>query len=197
MEAPADFTILVILAKCEHTPHTWTLCLNMKLVTLIPFCLVLLGCSSSQSYVNALNSSNARGRFIFTLEPSSDNVRIVKRGPHRNETRDPNNREIFRISLNEIAKETKLNIEYYGELGLSSEQATHVSCELMSAEWIFTLSSATMVTKFKYIVEGKEYFINGEHKNMTGGTKSNNLLKSIINANYKFLIQVTNQVEPI
>ncbi len=25
LEAPADFTILVLLAKCEHTPHTWTL----------------------------------------------------------------------------------------------------------------------------------------------------------------------------
>ncbi len=114
-----------------------------------------------------------------------------------NETGDPNNRQLFIISLNEITKETKLNIEYFGEIGLSSELATHVSCELMSAEWIFTLSSATMVTKFKYVVNGKEYFINGEHKNMTGGTKSNNLLRSITNANYKFLIEVTSQIEPI
>lgn len=25
LEALADFTILVLLAKCEHTPHTWSL----------------------------------------------------------------------------------------------------------------------------------------------------------------------------
>ena len=25
LEAPADFTILQVLAKCEHTPHTWAL----------------------------------------------------------------------------------------------------------------------------------------------------------------------------
>jgi hypothetical protein len=25
LDAPADFTILLLRSKCEHTPHTWTL----------------------------------------------------------------------------------------------------------------------------------------------------------------------------
>ncbi|MFY0602153.1 MAG: sel1 repeat family protein [Cyclobacteriaceae bacterium] len=31
MEAPADYTILQVLAKCEHTPHTLTLSLNKSM----------------------------------------------------------------------------------------------------------------------------------------------------------------------
>ncbi|MEO9872163.1 hypothetical protein [Ekhidna sp.] len=161
-----------------------------SMITAFTILTVLSSCSSSKKYtdINAIGSQNTS--YVFTLSRSSDDVRIVKKGPSVSATRDPSNREVFENSINQIAKDNNIKIEFSNAAINFHDDQVQVKSEIISAKWIFTATSATMLTEMKYTVNDKNYLITGMFKNWSGGEKAKILFKSITDANYKMLEQL-------
>lgn len=151
---------------------------------------LLSGCSTPMKYQNSMfNNTFFENKVIyFSLNQQSDKVRIVKNGPNRGETKTPDNRVVFKRSIENLALETKLNLKYTENKLFAGENEIIVAVDITDLKWMFNFSSAKMVSSLKYDVKnGKNYTIIGIHKNNSGGTKEWNLYNSLKNANYLFL----------
>ena len=164
-----------------------------KKIILISLFLITIFCSCStpMKYQNNMfNRTFYENKTIyFTLSGSSDFIRIVKEGPNRGETKTPNNREIFKKSIEDLAIETNLNLKYLESAKEINKSEILVRVNIKNLNWIFSFSNATMKSFVNYniINETKSYDLSGIHKNNSGGSKEWNLYNSLKNANYLFL----------
>lgn len=160
---------------------------------------ILFSCGSVSNYTkNNLNKSFYENKTIyFSLNPNS--VQDVKMsGLYINTIFDDgftlNVENSFRESVQELATETKLNLKYINNTQNLPDNETFINVEITDISWHFGFSVATMKTNVIYNNQkiNKVYNIEGIRKS-GGGSKSNNLKKSLKNANYKFLKELEKQ----
>ncbi len=147
-------------------------------------------------YQNSMfNNSFFENKIIyFKLNEKSDDIRIVKKGPNRGETKTPNNRETFKKSVEDLAIATNLNLKYLESDKELTKDEILINVEIKNLDWIFSFSSATMKSLVNYEVakNKKSFEIIGIHKNNSGGSKEWNLYNSLKNANFHFLKELEN-----
>lgn len=162
---------------------------SLKIITIL-FCLIFINCGSVSDYTkNTLNQEFFKGKtIIFTLDRNSVN-RLSYEGLIIGIEVQPNVKDVFRESIEELAKETKLNLKFVENINDISYSETVVEAKITQALWSFGFSKATMKTIVQYKItsdNNKIYQINGIRKS-GGGAENNNLRKSLKNANYNFL----------
>lgn len=152
---------------------------------------ILVQCASPKKYQNNMFDVNYFNNktIYFLLSEKSNSVQIVKEGPNRGETKTPNNRYVFKNSIEELATETKLRLKYIENESQISEEDILVYVDIIDLKWTFGFSSLTMKSNLIYKIKDKEenYRIIGVHKTSMGGSKEWNLFNSLKNANYLFL----------
>ncbi|WP_293893213.1 hypothetical protein [Flavobacterium sp.] len=162
--------------------------------TLIIFALViiLLGCSSSQkTYTNTFSESFCKERtIIFTLnQPNSIEIEMI--GPTGGQIpKRPNARRCFAKSIEKLAEETHLNMQYRELYQKSNDSEIHIEATLDRIFWIFTLSTTEMKANMKYTVPEYDltYESSGIFKKSLGLLgEENTLIKAMKNANYLLL----------
>jgi ribosomal protein L31E len=159
-------------------------------IILVLFCLTLVNCGSASDYTkNTLNQQFFKGKTIkFILDNTGVNT-ISFEGPKMGFIVQPNFKDVFRESIEELAQETKLNLRFIENRNEISDSEIIVEAKITQALWSFGFSKATMKTTVTYKVKStndKTYQINGIRKS-GGGAENNNLRKSLKNANYNFL----------
>lgn len=154
---------------------------------------IFFSCGSVSNYTNnSLNKEYYGNKTIyFTLSPNSVKE-VTMSGLYSPTIFDdrlpPNIDEVFKESVDELASETKLNLKYIRGIENLSNNETVVIAEISEISWHFGLSTAKFKTKVNYFIQNlnKTYNIEGMRKS-GGGSKSNNLKKSLKNATYNFL----------
>ncbi|MFV8347898.1 hypothetical protein [Flavobacterium sp. ZB4P13] len=159
----------------------------------ILFLFTLVSCSTVSNYTkNTLNTDFFKNKtIVFTLN-SNSKEQLNYEGPRAGYARPPNAKEVYRESIEELAKETKLNLKFEETEREILSSEIHIDAEITGMKWIFTLSSATMKTDVNYVSkkENKLFKITGSYRNMSGGSEKNNLRKSFKNANYLLLKEI-------
>lgn len=155
--------------------------------------LTIVSCGTVSNYSdNSLNKNYYQGKIIyFKLNPNS--VKDVKMsGLYTSTVFDdnypPNIENIFKESLEELSAETKVNMKLVNNYTDLSNNAILVNVDIKNISWHFGFSTATLKSQVLYEIQSvnKSYNIEGIRKS-GGGSKINNVRKSIKNANYKFL----------
>ncbi|EIA08326.1 hypothetical protein [Flavobacterium frigoris] len=151
--------------------------------------LSLVGCATSSDFTkNNLNNDFFKNKkIVFTFNENSKKA-VAYSGPKAGIERQPDVKEVFKQSIEELAKETKLDLKF-NEFGNSNSNSdTNVNADVTEILWTFNLSSATMSTVINYKINNNEVdTINSSYKNMTGGNEKNNLLRCFKIANYSAL----------
>ena len=94
----------------------------------------------------------------------------------------------FKESIEELGTETKLKLKNIKNIDNLSNNEILVNVEISDILWHFGFSIATLKTKVTYKIQNIDKIYNTEGiRKSGGGSKSNNLKKSLKNANYKFL----------
>jgi hypothetical protein len=164
-----------------------------KKIILINLFIVIIfsSCSAPMKYQNNMfnNTFFENKTIYFSLSEKSDEIRIVKEGPNRGETKTPDNREVFKKSIEDLAIETKLNLKYAESGKNIAKDEILINVNIKNLNWLFGFSSATMKSSVQYEVKNDNTFydIIGIHKNNSGGSKEWNLYNALKNANYLFL----------
>ena len=154
--------------------------------------ILLLSCSSSQkTYTDTFSESFCKDRtIIFTLnQPNSIEIEMMGitggQVPKR-----PNARRCFAKSIEKLAEETNLNMEYRESYQKSNASEIHIEATLDRILWIFTLSTTEMKANMKYTVPEYDlsYESTGIFKKSLGLLgEENTLIKAMKNANYLLL----------
>jgi hypothetical protein len=186
------YKLAVILPKIEKNEK-----MKKKFILINLFiAIIFYSCSAPMKYQNNMfnNTFFENKTIYFLLTEKSDEIRIVKEGPNRGETKTPNNREVYKKSIEDLAIETKLNLKYVESGKDLTKDEIIINVNIKNLNWIFGFSSATMKSLVNYEVakNKKSYEIIGIHKNSTGGSKEWNLYNSLKNANYQFLKELEN-----
>lgn len=172
---------------------------KLTLIFILFLSFIIYSCGSVSNYSkNSLNKSFYENKTIyFTLNPNS--VQDVKMsGLYTNTIFDDgitlNVENSFKQSIEELATETKLNLKYINSTQNLSDNETLINVEIIDISWHFGFSVAKMKTNVIYKNQnfGTIYTTEGIRKS-GGGSKSNNLKKSLKNANYKFLKELETQ----
>jgi hypothetical protein len=156
-------------------------------IILISF--ILVSCGSASDYTkNTLNKDFYAGKTIYFTLNSNSLKRVSFKGPRMGFENQPNVKEVFKESIEELALETKLNLKFVEDFNNPSNSELLVDVEITEILWSFGLSVATMNTTSNYNAKpnDKIYKIKGIRKN-GGGSEKNNLRKSLKNATYNFL----------
>lgn len=165
--------------------------LNTLFYLLIAFTLVSCGTVSNYSD-NSLNKNYYQNKTLyFKLSPNS--VKDIKMsGLYTSTIFDdnypPNIESIFKESILELSSETKVDLKIVNDHVDLSGNETLVNVDIKNISWHFGISIATLKSQVLYEIQGvnKFYHVEGIRKS-GGGSKINNVRKSIKNANYKFL----------
>lgn len=159
-------------------------------ITILLTCLIFVNCGSVSDYTkNTLNQEFFKGKTIkFILDDKGVN-KLSYEGPRMGVEVQPNVKEVFKESIEELALETKLNLKFIENPNDISDSEMIVEAKITQALWSFGFSKATMKTTVTYKItsnDNKTYQVNGIRKS-GGGAENNNLRKSLKNANYNFL----------
>ncbi|MDI1303885.1 MAG: hypothetical protein PSX42_03380 [bacterium] len=163
----------------------------MKIIKHLSFIILLslVGCATNSNYTknNLKNEYFKDKTIVFTLNENSKKS-VSYSGPRAGYERQPDVKEAFKIAIEELAKETKLDLKF-NEGNSVNKNEIIVDSEITEILWAFDLSSATMKTSLNYTLKStnKIFKINGIYKNMSGGTEKGNLIRSLKIANYSFL----------
>lgn len=167
---------------------------NLKLILLtVITTLILLSCGTSHNYTNnTLNKNFFEGKtFYFKLNPKSQNeikfsglVGTIFGG-----IAQPNVKETFKLSIEELASETKLDLKFMENNDeIYGNQTLIIDTDISEINWHFGFSVATLKTvlNFNNFVANKEIQATGIRKS-GGGDEMNNLKKSLKDATYNYL----------
>ena len=169
-----------------------------KLLLLILVSIILVSCGTSHNYTNNnLNKSFYQGKSIyFKLNPKSQNqinfsgmVGTVLGGIIQ-----PNVKETFKKSIEELASETNLKLKFIeNSEKIIDKESIVFDTDISEISWHFGFSIATLKTNviYKNTNNGNEIITNGIRKS-GGGDEMNNLKKSLKNATFKFLKELEN-----
>ena len=164
-----------------------------NLLCCLLFALTFFSCGTKSNYSdNSLNKNYYQGKTIyFYLKPNS--VKEVKMsGLYKSTVFDdnypPNIDNIFKESIEELSSETKVNLKIINNNVSLSNNDILVNVYITNITWHFGFSTATLKSQILYEIQdtNKSYNIEGLRKS-GGGSKINNVRKSLKNANYKFL----------
>ena len=164
----------------------------MKIIKHLSFIILLslVGCATNSNFTkNNLNNEYFKGKtIVFTLNKNSKKS-LSYSGPRAGYERQPDLKEAFNIAIEELAKETKLDLKFNEGNNELNKNEIIVDSEITEILWAFDLSSATMKTSLNYTLKSnnKIFKINGIYKNMSGGAEKGNLIRSLKIANYSFL----------
>ncbi|MEM6737741.1 MAG: hypothetical protein AAF620_16885 [Bacteroidota bacterium] len=147
---------------------------------------ITISCTSFKKYSDISQNLSNDKEYVFTLTRSSDDKKIVKIGPNLGETKTPSNRAMFERSIVQIAADTNLNISFSNYELKNDTNQIRIKSEIKSIEWKFAMI-ANMFVEMEYEVDSKKYYITGNYKKWSGGTKTESLLNSIQDANYQLL----------
>jgi hypothetical protein len=154
--------------------------------------LIFTNCGSVSNYTkNTLDKAFYKSKTIFfTLNQNSKTTMEIYGGmPILGGYKAPNVKEVFKKSIQELANETKLDLKFIESNEINSyKDHMLVDVEISEITWTFGISVATLKTDVNYNIINQNRNINtiGIRKS-GGGSESNNLRKSLKNANYKFL----------
>ena len=173
---------------------------KIKIILGILVLFTLLKCGSVSNYTNnSLNKNFYNTKVIyFTLNTKSEEKMSVTGmavgvlGGYK----APNVKKVFEESIQELATETTLNLKYVeNNSEITDKDALKVDVEITEINWNFGFSVATLKTVVKYSPNNSTKIINtiGIRKS-GGGSESNNLRKSLKNANYKFLQELEKSI---
>jgi hypothetical protein len=101
----------------------------------------------------------------------------------------PNVKETFQLSLNELANETNVKLKFIeNSEEITDKDALVFDADISEINWHFGFSVATLktVVNYKNISNNKEIQTTGIRKS-GGGDEKNNLKKSLKDATYNFL----------
>ena len=167
---------------------------NLKLILLtVITTLILLSCGTSHNYTNnTLNKNFFDGKtFYFKLNPKSQNeikfsglVGTIFGG-----IAQPNVKETFKLSIEELASETKLDLKFMENNNeIYGNQTLIIDTDISEINWHFGFSVATLKTviNFKNIRDNREIQATGIRKS-GGGDEMNNLKKSLKDATFNYL----------
>lgn len=163
----------------------------MKTVKKISFLLLLslVGCATSSDFTkNNLNAAFFKNKTVVFSFDENSKKSVSYSGPRAGIERQPDVKKVFAQSIEELAKETKLDLKFKESGTGTNSLETNVNADVTLILWKFNLSSATMNTAISYTIDGKKVDqINTGYKNMTGGNENNNLLRCFKIANYSLL----------
>ncbi len=166
---------------------------KLKIISGIIVLFTMLKCGSVSNYTNnTLNKNFYNSKVIyFTLNSKSEKnmsvtgMAVGVLGGYK----APNVKKVFEESIHELATETTLNLKYVeNDSEITDKDAIKVDVEIREINWNFGFSVGTLKTEVYYSPTNSTEFIytTGIRKS-GGGSESNNLRKSLKNANYKFL----------
>jgi hypothetical protein len=166
---------------------------KLKQFTVFLILLSLTSCGTSHNYANNdLKKQFFDGKIIyFKLNDKSKNsinfsgmVGTVGGG-----IRQPNVKETFKLSIEELAIETNLKLKFIENSETTENNNSMViESDIAEINWHFGFSVATLKTivKYKNTSNNQEISTNGIRKS-GGGDEKNNLKKSLKDATYNFL----------
>lgn len=165
----------------------------MKILFLLLITITLNSCGTSHNYANkTLNKKNYNDKTIyFKVNPKSQNsitfngmVGTIGRGIIQ-----PNVKETFRLSIKELANETKLKLKVIENNNeINDEKSLVIDTDISEIKWHFGFSVATLKTLviYKNSTNNSEIKTTGIRKS-GGGNEMNNLKKSLKDATFNFL----------
>ena len=162
----------------------------MKYIILLSSILYLVSCGSNK--LPAIDRSKLVGKnIVFCLTEESRSILVEKSGLNLGETMQPNNVEVFMYSVMVLGKENQLNLRYiYNPIDAKITDNLIVA-DLKSVKWDFGFTNAVMKAELEYTLrDGTKIPIIGTYKTMGGGTKSENLLMAMIDANGQILNEI-------
>ncbi|WDF45747.1 hypothetical protein PQ459_12660 [Chryseobacterium sp. KACC 21268] len=166
---------------------------KLKPFVFILFALALVSCGTSSNYTqNTLNKEFYNGKTIYFMYGYESKNFVSYKGMHASvlgPDLPPDVKQVFKQSIDELAVETKLNLKVVDNLdNINDPSGVLVYAKINEIIWSFGLSVATMKTDVAYTVKpnDKVYSTTGIRKS-GGGDPSNNVRKSLKDANYKFL----------
>ncbi len=166
---------------------------KLKQFTVFLILLSLTSCGTSHNYSNNdLKKQFFDGKIIcFKLNDKSKNsinfsgmVATVGGG-----IRQPNVKETFKLSIEELAIETNLKLKFIENSETTENNNVMViESDIAEINWHFGFSVANLKTlvKYKNTSNNQEIITNGIRKS-GGGDEKNNLKKSLKDATYNFL----------
>lgn len=162
----------------------------MKKLIFISTLFLLFSFSSKNDYTkNTFDKNSYQDKIIyFTLNSKSFN-HVDLKGPSRTlgEFEQPDVKQMFIESINEIALETKRDLRYVENVNsIPNIDGLVVDVQITKILWSFGFSSAMNINA-NYKTNMKSYDINGTYKSIWGGRASVNLKKSLKNTTYNFL----------
>jgi|GEM_PF-1486079 len=155
----------------------------MKKILYLLFIGSFISCSSVQNYTkNDLDLSYYQDKKL-AFQLTSTGVQYVNmEGAYMGITEQPNFDETFAEAVDEMAKETNLNLR------TDIYPNSNIDVKVLDATWKFGLSSAELTTKINFHTSFGNYESIGRFKNASGGSKTKSLKKSFKNAIYNFLL---------
>lgn len=172
---------------------------NLKILFLALITITFISCGTSHNYKNNnLNKNFYEGKTIyFKLNPNSQNlinftgmVGTVLGGINQ-----PNVKETFKLSIDELAAETNLKLKFIENSDeINNKEFLIIDSDISEINWHFGFSVATLKTVVKYKNTHNNNEINtiGIRKS-GGGDEKNNLKKSLKDATYNFLKELEKQ----
>jgi hypothetical protein len=144
-----------------------------------------VSCGSVQNYTKNDLKQNFFEEKMMTFNLNSASVQYINvTGPHMGTSSQPDVNEVFKLAIEELKKETKIDLK----IANSISQA-NIEAQIVDINWKFGLSSAEMITIVNFNTNGKTFTSTGKFKNMGYGEASNILRKSLKNAIYNFLME--------
>ncbi|GEN71611.1 MULTISPECIES: hypothetical protein [Chryseobacterium] len=164
-----------------------------RFLLLLAATIALTACGTSHNYTNNSLNKNfyAEKPIYFKLNPKSQTL-INFTGMHGTVLGgvvQPNVKETFQLSLNELANETNVKLKFIeNSEEITDKDALVFDADISEINWHFGFSVATLktVVNYKNISNNKEIQTTGIRKS-GGGDEKNNLKKSLKDATYNFL----------
>ncbi len=146
------------------------------LIILIIFC----SCSVKKEYF--LNAKDFKGKtVIFTLQEGTSYQKVQKYGEHFGNSEEPNIHEVFKNGIEELSKETKINLSYSPTYIFPSDSVIPIMVSIKKIKWIFEEPKTSMYVNMEFVHNNNTIKITGTHKYklFVVGTKSGNLKKAL------------------
>ncbi|WP_291286321.1 hypothetical protein [Flavobacterium sp.] len=172
---------------------------NIKNLFLLLIALLLISCGTSHNYTNRpLNKVFYGDKTIyFKINPRSQKSITFSGmvGSVGGGIIQPNVKETFRVSINELASETNLDLKFIENFDeIDDKNSLLIDTDISVIKWHFGFSVATLKTEvvYKNVNNDNEIKTTGIRKS-GGGNEMNNLKKSLKDATYNFLKELENK----
>lgn len=162
-----------------------------KKSTVLLIITLVFGCKTKRTFYLD-NEFLKEKTIIFSLHEKSDYQDVVKVGEHIGNSKDPNVREVFRESIQELDELNQANLMYSSTYNFPSDSIISVNVTIKKIVWEFNEPTATMNVFLEYQMENKTIDIVGvnQFKLFVVGTKTGNLKKGFRDANIQFLATI-------